>query len=59
MPDVIGGFNTTIRYAGFDLSINTNFQIGGWVQDMEYVNIDIFQSWLEHTQGCGVKGLDS
>lgn len=49
MPDVIGGFNTTIRYAGFDLSINTNFQIGGWVQDMEYVNMIYFNpGWNIH-----------
>lgn len=38
MPDVIGGFNTTVRYAGFDLSINTNFQIGGWVNDGNFGN---------------------
>ncbi|MDD4820655.1 MAG: TonB-dependent receptor [Flavobacteriales bacterium] len=38
LPDFIGGFNTTFRYAGFDLSIATNFQFGGWVNDANYLN---------------------
>ena len=37
-PDFMGGFNTTFRYAGFDLSVSTNFQIGGWVNDTNYLN---------------------
>ena len=39
IPDFMGGFNTTVRYAGFDLTINTAFQIGGLVQDSEYGNL--------------------
>lgn len=39
IPDFAGGLNTTVRYAGFDLSINTTFQIGGLVNDGEYSNL--------------------
>lgn len=39
IPDFMGGLNTTVRYAGFDLTVNTTFQIGGLVQDAEYAEL--------------------
>ena len=38
LPDFQGGFNTTFRYAGFDLSISTTFSLGGYAQDSSYLN---------------------
>ena len=32
IPDLTGGFSTSIEAYGFDLSIQTAFQIGGWVR---------------------------
>ena len=37
LPKVYGGFGTTARYKGFDLSVNFNYQIGGLVYDVGYL----------------------
>ena len=36
IPDLTGGFSTTVEAYGFDLSIQTAFQLGGWVFDSFY-----------------------
>jgi len=36
IPDVIGGFNTSISYKGWDLSANFAYQIGGKFYSQEY-----------------------
>ena len=36
MPTFTGGLGTTVKFRNFDLSINTNFQIGGLVRDYTY-----------------------
>ena len=36
IPDLTGGFSTTLNAYGFDLSISTAFQLGGWVLDYQY-----------------------
>ena len=36
LPDVYGGFGTTLTYKGFDLSVDFGFQIGGQVYDSDY-----------------------
>lgn len=38
LPDFNGGFNTTFNYKGFDLSIATAFQLGGWAYDYDYLD---------------------
>ena len=38
LPDFNGGFNTTLNYKGFDLTIATAFQIGGWAYDYDYLD---------------------
>jgi TonB-linked SusC/RagA family outer membrane protein len=38
IPDLMGGFSTTLEYKGIDFSIVTNFQIGGLVFDNIYFN---------------------
>lgn len=39
LPDFQGGINTTVRYAGFDLTVNTTFSIGGLANNSEYGNL--------------------
>ena len=39
IPDVTGGLSTSVTYKGFDLSIATAFQLGGWVWDAQYANL--------------------
>jgi len=36
LPKVYGGFGTTVRFMGFDLSANFNYQIGGLVYEYDY-----------------------
>ena len=36
LPKVYGGFGTTVRFMGFDLSANFNYQIGGKVYEYDY-----------------------
>ncbi|MDE6858279.1 MAG: TonB-dependent receptor, partial [Alistipes sp.] len=36
IPDVNGGFGTTLRFYGVDVSINFTYQIGGWAMDYGY-----------------------
>ena len=39
IPDLTGGFSTSVEYKGFDLSIQTAFQLGGWVVDSYYASL--------------------
>lgn len=36
LPDVYGGFGTSFKYKGFDLSVDFTYQIGGQVYDSDY-----------------------
>jgi TonB-linked SusC/RagA family outer membrane protein len=36
LPDVYGGFSTSVGYKGFDLSLNFSYQIGGYAYDYIY-----------------------
>ncbi len=60
LPDVYGGFSTSIRYKGFDASIAFTYQIGGVVYDSGYAkymtsptsssvgynyHVDLYDSW--------------
>ena len=38
LPAFTGGLNTSLYIKGFDLSIQTAFQIGGWGYDSEYLS---------------------
>ena len=35
-PDFVGGLNTTVRWKNIDLTVMTNFQIGGYGYDYDY-----------------------
>lgn len=39
LPDVYGGFGTTLTYKGFDLTVDFNYQIGGQVYDGDYASM--------------------
>ncbi|MBS2211899.1 TonB-dependent receptor [Carboxylicivirga mesophila] len=57
LPDLIGGVSTSLNYKGFDLFVQTAFQIGGKVYDSNYAGMmssgraganwhtDIHNSW--------------
>lgn len=61
LPDFQGGLNLALRLYGFDLSVATAFQIGGYVYDTNYVgtmgstyyaghNRDLWNTWNPETQ---------
>lgn len=61
LPDFQGGFNLALRLYGFDLSVATAFQIGGYVYDTNYVgtlsstyyvghNRDMWNTWNPETK---------
>ena len=39
MPDVFGGFGTTLTYKGFDASVTFDYQIGGHIYDSNYAGL--------------------
>ena len=39
LPDIYGGFGTSLTYKGFDLSVDFNYQIGGQVYDSDYATL--------------------
>ena len=39
IPDLTGGFSTTLNAYGFDLSVSTAFQLGGWAWDYQYAQL--------------------
>jgi hypothetical protein len=39
LPDLYGGFGTSVRYKGFDFSIDFAYQIGGQVYDGDYAGM--------------------
>lgn len=59
LPDLYGGFGTTLRYRCFDFSVNFNYQIGGLGYDYGYSTLlsapssassgnfhkDVYKSW--------------
>ena len=61
LADFTGGFNTSLYVKGFDLSIQTSFQIGGYIYDSEYTGSmsssyyvghhkDLWKTWNPETQ---------
>ena len=39
IPDLTGGFSTTVTAYGFDLTVSTAFQLGGWAWDAQYATL--------------------
>ena len=49
IPDLYGGFGTTVFFKGFDFSVNFSYQLGGKAYDSGYANY-----MSSPTQGAGV-----
>jgi hypothetical protein len=69
LPDVYGGFGTTLNCKGFDLSVDFSYQIGGQVYDGDYAGFmaspttsskgsnfhaDLLNSWTAENQGSNI-----
>ncbi|MBR5332885.1 MAG: TonB-dependent receptor [Muribaculaceae bacterium] len=69
LPDVYGGFGTTLNYKGFDLSVDFSYQIGGQVYDGDYAGFmssptssskgrnfhaDLLNAWSTTNQGSDI-----
>jgi hypothetical protein len=48
MPDVYGGFGTSVTWKGFDFSVDFQYQLGGKVYDSEYASL------MGNTRGFGM-----
>lgn len=69
IPDLTGGISTTLNAYGFDLSIQTAFQLGGYVYDTQYAELmhsgeqggnfhkDRLNSWTEANKGQDLSKL--
>ena len=72
IPPIYGGFGTTLRFYGFDLSANFSYQIGGYGYDGTYqtfmasptsnstgthYHADILNSWSPTNQGSDIPRL--
>ena len=70
IPSLTGGFSTTLNVYGFDLSIATAFQLGGWVWDYQYANMmnagdngenfhkDMFERWTPAHTDTNIPALN-
>ena len=69
IPDLMGGFSTTVEGYGFDLSVQTAFQLGGWVRDSYYASLmnsgdhgtnfhkDMFNRWTPSNTDTNIPQL--
>ena len=70
IPDLTGGFSTTVNAYGFDLSISTAFQLGGWAYDVQYGQLmsagdngenfhkDMFNRWTPSHTDTNIPALN-
>ena len=71
MPDIYGGFGTTVNAYGFDLSAQFSFQLGGKVYDSQYQALmhtqnnigsawhkDALDAWSYTNKGSNIPRLD-
>ena len=68
-PKFVGGFSTAVEWKGFDLSIQTAFQLGGWVMDSNYATLmnpgrmgsnfhkDMFKRWTPSNTDTNIPAL--
>ena len=69
IPDLTGGFSTTLNAYGFDLTIATAFQLGGWAYDLQYAGLmnagdngenfhkDMFNRWTPANINTNIPAL--
>jgi TonB-linked SusC/RagA family outer membrane protein len=70
LPDVYGGISTTLEYKGFDFSVVTAGQIGGWYYDSTYASLmatanaaqtyhtDIYNRWTPDNTNTNVPRVE-
>ena len=70
IPDFVGGISTSVEAYGFDLSISTAYQIGGWVWDSFYQSLmnggekgqnmhkDMFNRWTPGNTDSDIPALN-
>ena len=70
IPDITGGLSTTLQFYGFDISVQTAFQIGGWVRDSYYASLmnagqkganfhtDMYQRWTPANTDTDIPALN-
>ena len=68
-PKFVGGLSTSVEWRGFDLSIQTAFQLGGWMMDSNYATLmtpgskggnfhkDMFKRWTPANTETGIPKL--
>ena len=69
IPDFVGGFSTTVEAYGFDLTVQTAFQLGGYVYDSNYAGLmnsgdagqnfhkDMFNRWTPSNTNTNIPAL--
>lgn len=70
IPDLYGGLTSTLNAYGFDLTISTAFQLGGWVMDSYYRSLmnggdsgsnfhtDMFNRWTPNNTNTSIPALN-
>lgn len=71
IPDLYGGFSTTLSFYGFDVSASFAYQLGGWTLDSGYQTLmsagsigtnwhkDIFNRWTPQNTDTDVPMVDN
>ncbi len=67
LPDVYGGFGTSVNWKGIDLSVDFQYQLGGKVYDSQYaqlmglgsaggygIHVDMLNAWSETNKASNV-----
>ncbi len=69
IPKMVGGLATTVEAFGFDLTVQTAFQLGGWVYDSSYSSLmnpgdagttfhkDMFNRWTPNHTNTDIPAL--
>ena len=69
LPSIVGGISTALEYKGFDLSVQTAYQLGGWTLDGQYSSLmnpgsqgrnfhkDMFNRWTPSNTGSNIPAL--
>lgn len=65
LPDVYGGFGTSVQWKGFDFSVDFTYQLGGYVYDGTYaslmsssngqaIHVDMYDAWSPENTGSNI-----
>ena len=65
LPDVYGGFGTSLAWKGFDFSVDFTYQLGGYVYDSPYaqlmgssngqaIHVDMLNAWTPENKSSNI-----